>query len=998
MTAMNDRDVERETVSASPARAHPNVVGRSVALAIAEALKDAGLSQRAFGRLLGVDQATVSGWVRGTTTPSIERVVAIEQTLGLEPGTLLTSAVRDRTSDDRLETPSRAGYQDFERRYREQVTEHLGYLELFGVGPRGTVPSHSLERFYVTPAVARVGFRPIGEDVDELTGEGIDIADGLTDVKRIIVQGVAGAGKTTLLRWLAVRACRRAAAPAHEPASVPFVVPLRQVATEPLPTPDRMLQTTADVIAAEMPPGWATEQFRNGRGLLLVDGVDEVQPARRREVREWLKQLVTAYPEARFVVTTRPFAIAPDWLDDAGFATFDLLPLSPPGVSALVAAWYEAARQVHQSDPTMQDWLDEGERSLTRQMETRPELRRFASRPMLCGLLCALHQRRDVDALRNRKALYDAALDHLLDAGTARFTETDGWPILSRDEQIVLLQRLAYSMVRNHEVLVSREVAAARIAHAMRGLRSQDLEVEGVLQRLLERTGLLREPTPGEVQFVDRSFRDYLAAKEIVDAGDLDFLVEQAHLDHWYDVVVSAVAQARPNELDYILRALLDGNTASKADPRLQDRLHLVAAACLAQADGLDGGDTRERVEQAAARLIPPTTLDEAEALARMGPFVLDLLPGPQGVSPEQAAGVVRTVALIGGEGTPERLAELVTVGAAGAESTVIDELLRAWRRSSDPEEYARSVLADVDFGDRRLEVRGWHRVRALPHLKHLSELTCYGDFADLEPLAAVPRLRRLELVQNELVRELRPLSASRTLRTLALTSGCQLLRDLSPLAETTVDDLALILVNSDLATLRGVGLRRLVVRDRRLAEGLHPLPDDLPLQELVVDNLPRVRNLAGIDRWPDLAHVSVVGAPRPDEITALARLPALRRLTINRPESMDHLAGLRALPALRQLDLRGVEPGHAETFASALPDVTIRIDDRSLEPREIAGSDLTPREREIALLAARGMNRREIAERLSVSPRTVDFHLGRVHRKLGLRQRSELSAAAERL
>jgi DNA-binding CsgD family transcriptional regulator len=53
---------------------------------------------------------------------------------------------------------------------------------------------------------------------------------------------------------------------------------------------------------------------------------------------------------------------------------------------------------------------------------------------------------------------------------------------------------------------------------------------------------------------------------------------------------------------------------------------------------------------------------------------------------------------------------------------------------------------------------------------------------------------------------------------------------------------------------------------------------------------------------------------------------------------------------------------------------------------------DLTPREREIALLAARGLSSREIAARLVVSVRTVDNTLLRAYRKLGISRRTQLA------
>jgi DNA-binding CsgD family transcriptional regulator len=63
---------------------------------------------------------------------------------------------------------------------------------------------------------------------------------------------------------------------------------------------------------------------------------------------------------------------------------------------------------------------------------------------------------------------------------------------------------------------------------------------------------------------------------------------------------------------------------------------------------------------------------------------------------------------------------------------------------------------------------------------------------------------------------------------------------------------------------------------------------------------------------------------------------------------------------------------------------------------RGVGVEPLTRREREVALLAAGGLASKEIAQRLSVSRRTVDTHLDRVYRKLGVSGRDELTGALE--
>ena len=55
------------------------------------------------------------------------------------------------------------------------------------------------------------------------------------------------------------------------------------------------------------------------------------------------------------------------------------------------------------------------------------------------------------------------------------------------------------------------------------------------------------------------------------------------------------------------------------------------------------------------------------------------------------------------------------------------------------------------------------------------------------------------------------------------------------------------------------------------------------------------------------------------------------------------------------------------------------------------APEPLTAREREVAALASQGLSSAEIAERLFLSPRTVDNHLQSTYAKLGIRGRSEL-------
>jgi len=125
--------------------------------------------------------------------------------------------------------------------------------------------------------------------------------------------------------------------------------------------------------------------------------------------------------------------------------------------------------------------------------------------------------------------------------------------------------------------------------------------------------------------------------------------------------------------------------------------------------------------------------------------------------------------------------------------------------------------------------------------------------------------------------------------------------------------------------------------------------------------------------------------------------------------QSPDHL--LAAADTLRERDL-GLYGTRAHAMAIRLLHHMDRADDAARESQRLrravqaAGDDLslllsarfdpaaalTPREREVARLIAAGGTNRDIAERLVVSERTIDNHLYRIFRKLGLNTREELA------
>lgn len=122
-------------------------------------------------------------------------------------------------------------------------------------------------------------------------------------------------------------------------------------------------------------------------------------------------------------------------------------------------------------------------------------------------------------------------------------------------------------------------------------------------------------------------------------------------------------------------------------------------------------------------------------------------------------------------------------------------------------------------------------------------------------------------------------------------------------------------------------------------------------------------------------------------------------RAVVGRYEAIDAL-GLAAEAAAEQAELHraGAEARAAAAARQRAAELADRAGGLRTPPlaRGTGVVPLTAREREVALLAALGRTSREIGEHLGVSTRTVDTHLARVYRKLGIAGRAELADALE--
>ncbi|MFC5181325.1 NACHT domain-containing protein [Actinomadura harenae] len=852
-----------------------------------------------------------------------------------------------------LTAPEGMGEDDeFARRYLSSLSETLDTLELFGVRfERMSRPRTSLSVAYISLNVSQEHDRarhrqepvPRAEWREERTSGTVRIETALKDHRLLLVRAEAGGGKSTLLRWLAIAAARGSFSDelAEWRGLVPFLIKLRSHAGGRLPSPEEFLDDTAGNLAGLMPRGWVHRVLSSGRALVLVDGVDEVTTSQRQAVREWVGRLANDFPGVRVIVTSRPAAAAADWLRAEGFGTAFLEQLGPADLRELINHWHSAVRDCDDL-PCEPERLPGYESRLLARFEAAPHLRTLASTPLLAAMLCALNLDRE-SLPRDRMGLYSAALDLLLETRDAKRGVPSAQAVaLEKDQKIRILRDLAWSLSTSNRVELPKPMVERLIADRLAAMPKVGANAADVLDALLQRSGVLREPVPGRIDFVHRTVQEYLTAQHAADIGDIDLLVREAHRDQWRETVIMAAGHANEPLRRDLVTGLL---TRIDTEPRRARRLKLLLVSCLETLPAVPP-DLRPAFDRCLKELVPPRDEAAARSLATAGEPVLDALPDSvENLSPTVAQATIKTAWLINGPGALRLLGGYAT----DTRFEVTAGLTEAWGYFDDSE-YADRVVRFIPQDVRiRVDTRGQlEALHGLPpreqlnvyvqdsaeldllqhHSSTLTDLQIYGpsmEKVDPARLLAMPHLEGFTLGADLPVESLVLLQKMPALKRLHLWN-CKSLTDYSRLQ--SYKHLTSLVLNdarflerteqlpplTELSHLGLTGAASENVVRFAVAEAHHLITLDLsdsawledlgfltglPLRTLTLDNCHRLRDFGHIGTFTSLVTLSMEGTSVA-EFAWTHELSHLKNLWLRNCPDLGDLTPLASLPRLR--------------------------------------------------------------------------------------------------
>ncbi|WP_300932707.1 NACHT domain-containing protein [Prosthecobacter sp.] len=663
---------------------------------------------------------------------------------------------------------------------------------------------------------------------------------------RLLILGPAGAGKTTLLRWCAIEAARgvlqgpetlvRIATSDHlhgqleewykfrdenapgVPNSwrwkIPILIRLRDCPDGKLPpTPD--LPKFLGKHLPSAPQDWMTNIFENGRALVLLDGVDEVNRDKRLALATEIEELINTYPNCSYVITTRPGAVENGWLEQLDFVEARVEPMARRDRAEFIDKWYRSATLTIKRLRAGEDLIQTAQKLKT-ELEDRPDLGILATNPLLCAMICALYRERQ-DKLPESPAELSEALCQMLLHRRERETPVlssgehypHGWRELQYEQKKGLLSKIAWEMMIGNEPSSMLSTKAGEIVgRVLSTTPGHKVDEAGeLMQALIERSGLLRLASDDRIDFLHNTLKEYLAACNAVEIGNPDELVKRADDPAWQPVILFALALAPEQFSSTLVKALLAPapDRRGRQHPlrgKLQKQKVAVGKArdfflvrCGRSAKWL-AADLSKTIEKIGLGLFPPANMDEVEALAQLGPRWLvqagkPLLDPNWWVRQKTATIVLRGLRLLRLIGSPRAQDAFAAIENLPFDSTSLRSEWVAGSSELHPEATLKWPFSSEEhiFLSSRIVTD----LRPLRAVSKASSLYLEGvAITSLEGIQGLKNLRELSAYRCRELRDMSALRSLKNLHTLNIGWGNNM-HNLDPLGGTHIKELSLV-------------------------------------------------------------------------------------------------------------------------------------------------------------------------------------------------------------
>jgi NACHT domain len=355
--------------------------------------------------------------------------------------------------------------------------------------------------------------------------ENVEVVQAVRDYRRLMVTGQPGSGKTMLLRYLALNYGAGKLRLVDDP--VVILLELWRLSDGAAV----LVELVAALAREDFPNGEAflKQALERGRIVVLLDGLDEVNVEKRRDVVKRIKDFLDTCEKCSVVITCRTQVYQGEF-DGVVKQTLEVIEFTDVQIKQFLLPW-----QVQMP----------GEKSvqqLVQALNNRPRIKELARNPLLLTIVVYLYCDTPFVLPHSRAEFYAKSTDILLETwDQARQTPN----VYKGFTKRLVLQHLALyaqdsagERQQDRKTLSFREVMK-EVQTVLPGLNlDAEKDLQLVVDEIVERSGLLMRIDGGErYQFSHLTLQEYFAAGALGDKPQEMIRRVKLDMDAWREVV-----------------------------------------------------------------------------------------------------------------------------------------------------------------------------------------------------------------------------------------------------------------------------------------------------------------------------------------------------------------------------------------------------------------------------------------------------------------------------
>ncbi|MEY2831798.1 MAG: hypothetical protein RLZZ574_1056 [Cyanobacteriota bacterium] len=340
-------------------------------------------------------------------------------------------------------------------------------------------------------------------------------------------------------------------------------VPLK-IATQDAQSIDpKQIEQQRKIEPLKSPPHWFQEKLSRNKCLVMLDGLDEVANLQqRKQVRDWVDEQITQYPDTAFILTSRLHGYESAPLNQ-GVTTLEVKPFSLEQMKVFLHNWYlqtEIMSRAGETDLGVKEEARTQAEDLIERIRGNKALADMAVNPLLLTMIATVHRRGNV-LPRKRVELYKEICQVLLEKRQSAKNIAD---TLTASQKQSILQPLALALMSNNtrEFQLSSQHFFSAIENQLQKV-TRELTPAAFIELIKNVCGLLIEKKLGVYEFAHQSFQEYLAAVEITTSNQEQILIDNLQNSWWHETIRLYVAQSDATNI--IQAALKDTTVDSMA-------------------------------------------------------------------------------------------------------------------------------------------------------------------------------------------------------------------------------------------------------------------------------------------------------------------------------------------------------------------------------------------------------------------------------------------------